>query len=96
MPTESSVARSKPAPWYVYMVRCADGTLYTGITTDLTRRLAEHNGPAKRAAKYTRNRRPVTLVYHEKVINRKVALGREAAMKKMPRSRKIALQNKVI
>ena len=50
--------------WYVYIVRCNDGTLYTGITKDLERRLAEHNSP-KGGAKYTRTRKPVTLVYFE-------------------------------
>lgn len=56
--------------WYVYMVRCSDDTYYTGVTTDLTRRIAEHNGEmggGKRGAKYTKARRPVQLVYQEEI-----------------------------
>jgi putative endonuclease len=49
--------------WFIYMVRCADGTLYTGIATDPRRRVAEHNGLGRSGARYTRGRRPVRLVY---------------------------------
>lgn len=68
--------------WFVYLVRCRDGSLYTGITTDIERRIKEHNDGAAAAA-YTRSRRPVTLVYHERVKNRSVAAKREAEIKKM-------------
>lgn len=75
--------------WFVYMVRCADRSLYTGITTDLTRRLAEHNGP--RAARYTRSRQPVRLVYHERVPDRAQAARREWQIKQLQRPAKEAL-----
>lgn len=68
------------------MVRCADGTLYTGWTTDLARRVAQHN--AGRGARYTRMHGPVTLVYHEEVPDRSAAMRRERAIKKLDRARK--------
>jgi putative endonuclease len=71
---------------YVYIVRCADDTLYTGWTTDLDRRIAQHN--AGRGGAYTRQHRPVTLVYREEVADRGAALRREAAIKKLDRPRK--------
>lgn len=75
--------------WWVYMVQCSDGTLYTGITTDVQRRVGEHNGP--KAAKYTRSRQPVILVYQKKAKNRSLAAIKEAALKKLPRTMKVAL-----
>lgn len=75
--------------WHVYLVRCADGTLYTGVTTDLERRLAAHNGG--RGAAYTRARRPVTLVHAEPAADRPSALRREWAIKQLPRAAKEAL-----
>jgi putative endonuclease len=78
-------------PWIVYMVRCADGTLYTGITTDLARRLDEHNGEGRLGARYTRSRRPVTLAYTEPAGDRAAAARREAAIKQMDRACKLAL-----
>lgn len=74
--------------WYVYMLRCSDRTLYTGITNDLDRRVKEHNSNNKLAAAYTRGRRPVNLVYHEICGNRSEALKREAEIRKMNRSEK--------
>ena len=79
------------AAWAVYMLRCADGTLYTGITTDVTRRLAEHNGEGGLGARYTRSRRPVALVYVEAAASRAAAARREAAIKRLDRTRKLAL-----
>jgi putative endonuclease len=80
------------ANWYVYIVRCRDNTLYTGISTDPTARLTEHNsGP--NGAKYTRARRPVTLVYTEQVLSRSAALKRELAIKRLSRQAKLALIN---
>jgi len=79
------------AAWFVYMLRCADDTLYTGITTDIPRRLAEHNGEGGLGARYTRSRRPVTLVYSEPADNRAAAARREAAIKQLDRPRKIVL-----
>ncbi|MFQ5470814.1 MAG: GIY-YIG nuclease family protein [Gammaproteobacteria bacterium] len=74
--------------WYVYMLRCADSTLYTGITTDLERRLAEHNENNLLGARYTRARRPVSLVYHELCENRSAASKRESKIKNMSKPAK--------
>lgn len=68
--------------WVVYIVRCRDGSYYTGITTDLARRISEHNSPAG-GAKYTRPRRPVTLVYSELTSSRATAAQREYQIKQM-------------
>jgi len=73
------------------MLRCADGSLYTGITTDVARRVAEHNGEGGLGARYTRSRRPVQLVYQEVAANRAEAARREAAIKRLDRTRKLAL-----
>ena len=73
--------------WWVYLLRCGDGTLYTGITDDLDRRLAAHN--AGKGAKYTRCRLPVTMVYREEVPDKSAALQREWAVKQMKRSEKL-------
>lgn len=75
--------------YIVYMVRCRDDSLYTGITTDLERRLCEHN--SGKGAKYTRGRGPVELVYREAVPDKSTALCREAAMKKLTRRQKLEL-----
>lgn len=75
--------------YYVYLLRCADGTLYTGFTNDLARRLAAHN--AGRGAKYTRGRRPVELVYWESFSNKSSALRREYAIKQLPRRQRLTL-----
>ena len=61
-------ALPEPGPWFVYLVRCADGTLYAGITTDINRRVAEHNSGGGLGARYTRGRGPVTLAYFEPAI----------------------------
>lgn len=76
--------------WHVYMVRCVDGTYYTGTTTELNRRVEEHNS-SDLAAKYTRTRRPVVLVYSIGVKNKSAALKLEARIKKSSRLDKIAL-----
>lgn len=77
--------------YYVYMVKCADKTLYTGIATELERRIEEHNGSDK-GAKYTRTRRPVTLVYSEAHQDRSSASKREYEIKKkMSRAEKLKL-----
>lgn len=73
--------------WFVYILRCADGTLYTGVTTDVARRLLEHNDSVL-GAKYTRARRPVTLAYQESLPTRSEACIREAAIKKLSREEK--------
>ena len=76
-------------PWHVYVARCGDGTLYTGVTTDPARREAAHNGG--RGAAYTRARRPVRLIYLEPARNRSAALRRELAIKRLTRPDKEAL-----
>ena len=77
--------------YYVYIVRCADDTLYTGIATELERRIKEHNSSDK-GAKYTRTRRPVSLVYSEEYADRSTASKREYEIKKkMSRAEKLAL-----
>ena len=75
--------------YLVYILRCGDGTLYTGCTNDLPRRLRAHQ--SGRGAKYTRSRLPVELVYREAVPDRSAALRREAAIKRMDRRAKLAL-----
>lgn len=75
--------------WRVYILECADGSLYTGIARDLEARIVAHNSGA--GAKYTRGRLPVNLVYQETVPSRSVALRREIAIKKLPRSAKVRL-----
>ena len=71
------------SPWYVYILRCSDDSLYTGVTTDLARRVEEHN-QGSRGARYTRARRPVQLVYHEEAENRSIAQRREYAIRTLP------------
>ena len=73
---------------YVYIVECADGTFYTGYTTDVERRLNEHNYSISRSAKYTRSRRPVRLVHAEQFDTVSKALKREHAIKKLSRAQK--------
>ncbi|MEF2144970.1 MAG: GIY-YIG nuclease family protein [Desulfovibrionaceae bacterium] len=74
-------------PWFVYLLECADNTLYCGVTTDLTRRVAEHN--AGTGAKYTRSRLPVRLAASRKCQDKSDALRLEIKIKKLPRSRKL-------
>lgn len=75
--------------WWVYMLRCGDGTLYTGATNNIQRRLAAHN--SGRGAKYTRSRLPVELVWREEQPDKSAALRREAYLKTLTRSQKLAL-----
>ena len=76
--------------WYVYMVRCSDNSLYTGIATDVKRRIAEHNGEAPgKGAKYTAARRPVELVYKQRCKDRSSAASKEAALRKLSREQKL-------
>jgi putative endonuclease len=83
------VAKQAAEVWFVYVLRCVDGTLYTGITKDLARRTKQHNDGT--AARYTRGRRPVKLVYQEPQRGQSLALKREAAIKKLTRRQKLAL-----
>lgn len=80
---------SAPGPWLVYVLRCRDESLYTGITNDLAKRLAAH--AAGRASKYTRSRLPVRIAYQERQATKSLALKREAAIKRMPRREKLSL-----
>jgi putative endonuclease len=75
--------------WFVYVVRCRDGTLYTGISRDVDARLAKHN--AGKGARYTRGRGPVALLHKERRSSQAAALRREAAIKALPRDKKLAL-----
>jgi predicted GIY-YIG superfamily endonuclease len=79
----------RESSWLLYMLRCADGSLYTGITTDLARRVRQHG--EGRASKYTRSRRPLRLVYREDQPSRSAALKRELAIKALSRRNKQAL-----
>jgi putative endonuclease len=76
--------------YHVYIITCADGSLYTGITTDVERRLREHNSAA-RGAKYTRSRRPVKLAVSWSVSDRSSALREEARIKRLTRKQKLEL-----
>ena len=90
MGTKTSTVTSKvTSDWCVYVVECADGTLYTGITNNLEQRLAAHN--EGRGARYTRGRGPVQLIYREAACDRASASSREAAIKKLSREAKLAL-----
>lgn len=77
--------------WCVYIVRCSDNTLYTGIATDVERRISEHNNTPGGGARYTRSRQPVSLVYQEPALNRSQALKREYAIKCMSKQEKTRL-----
>lgn len=80
--------------WAVYLLRCADGSLYTGIARDLPRRLRQHNGELAGGARYTRGRRPVSLLWSETCPDRSAAQVREAAIKKLTREQKLALSRR--
>lgn len=88
-PTDATGIDAIVKPWTVYILRCRDGSLYTGITVDLERRLAAH--AAGTASRYTRSRLPVTLVHREPAASQGMALKREAAIKRLPRQGKLAL-----
>lgn len=87
----------KPTPikaasiWYLYLVRCANGHLYTGVTTDVARRFSEHQTGGAKSAKYLRGKGPLTLMYQEWVGSQGDALRREMAVKKLSRAQKLAL-----
>lgn len=75
--------------YYVYMLACGDGSLYTGIAADVEKRLLQHQSGA--GAKYTRSHLPVTLVYQEQLPDKSAALRREYAIKQLPRAKKLQL-----
>jgi putative endonuclease len=74
--------------WYIYLIRCRDGSLYTGITTDVIRRFAQHQGSGDIGAKYLRGREPLVLVFQKKLGNRSLALIVENKVKKLSKARK--------
>ena len=78
--------------WFVYIVKCSDDTLYTGITNNIDKRMAKHN--AGQASKYTRSRLPVVPVYVEDAIDRSAATKRELSLKKLTRRQKLSLIGK--
>ena len=80
---------SQGMSWYCYILRCADDTLYCGISNDLGKRLEAHNSGT--GAKYTRTRTPVEMVYHETCVDRSAASKRELAIKKLSRKKKLSL-----
>lgn len=94
MPSRAEASATEPAQWSVYILRCADNSLYTGVTINIERRLDEHNGLVKNGAKYTRNRQPVKLVYQEAAISRSEACKRESAIKNLNKSQKEQLITK--
>jgi putative endonuclease len=79
------------AAWSVYMVRCGDGSLYTGIASDVKRRFAEHEAGGSRCARYLRGRGPLSLVFKRKLGSHSNAARAEARIKKLPKCRKEAL-----
>ncbi len=91
MPRKARKPEARPSgdQWFVYMVRCADDSLYTGIARDVARRFKQHNDGS--ASRYTRSRLPVKLVYHEAQPDQRSALKREAAIKAMDRREKLAM-----
>ncbi len=78
--------RSRSVRWYLYLMACSDGTFYTGITTDIARRLSEHNNGT--ASRYTRSRLPVKLIYQERCQNKSSALKKEYGIKALSRKEK--------
>lgn len=82
---------SAESPWWVYIIRARSGKLYTGITTDLARRLGEHDAGGLKGARFFRGDPPQALVYREAAANRSAASRREAAIKALPREAKLVL-----
>jgi putative endonuclease len=77
--------------WHVYILRCADGSLYTGVARDLQRRVLQHNGELAGGSRYTRGRRPVELLWSDAEVDRSAAQRREASIKKLSRDQKLRL-----
>jgi len=80
--------------WFVYILRCADDTLYTGVTTDISRRARQHNGELVGGAKYTRVRRPVQIVFYSEHIDRSEACKEESRIKCLSREEKLKMIEK--
>ncbi|QSX33867.1 GIY-YIG nuclease family protein [Shewanella avicenniae] len=77
--------------WYLYMIRCRDGELYTGVTTDVARRVSEHQAGGAKAAKYLRGRAPLQLAYQECIGDKRTAHQREWQVKQLTRAQKLSL-----
>ena len=89
MKSKNRKSKQLEEPWFLYILQCGDGTLYTGITKDIERRVKMHNDG--KGASYTRTRRPVKILYQEKCRSRTKALVRECEIKSFPREKKLAL-----
>ena len=74
--------------WYVYLIRCRDGSLYTGISTNVGRRFTEHQGKGNTGSKYLKGKGPLTLVFEKKVGSKSLALKVESKIKKLPKAKK--------
>ncbi len=97
MPTQSdniSISTTSNS-WFLYIIRCRNGQLYTGITKDIDRRFQEHLAGGTKAAKFLRGKAPLEIVYRESVGNHSQALKREIAIKKLTRQQKLALISKL-
>ncbi len=90
-PADGADRSMEEKTWWVYILRCADGSLYCGVTNDRARRLRQHNDGT--GARYTRSRRPVEMIWSEEAEDRPAALRREAAIKALSRAEKIKLIN---
>lgn len=88
---EQGQRTERAVPYVVYIVQCGDGTLYTGTTTDVVRRVRQHNGELTGGAAYTRSHRPVVLVYTEHMPSRAIAQQREARIKRLSHEEKVLL-----
>nr|WP_153912890.1 GIY-YIG nuclease family protein [Shewanella sp. TC10] len=88
---KSSKSSPKNVDWFLYMIKCHNGHIYTGITTDVKRRFTEHQAGGAKGAKYLKGKGPLTLVYQESVADRSLASKREVAVKKLSRVKKLAL-----
>ncbi|TLS76387.1 GIY-YIG nuclease family protein [Mariprofundus erugo] len=83
---DTDIPAASPAPWFIYLIRCRDGQLYTGITTDVERRLSEHR--AGKGAKYLRGRTPLSLAFSQQVGSHSDALKMERSIKKLSKTEK--------
>ena len=91
-PARETAMTSSAAPgWHVYIAECADGTYYCGVTTDLLRRLDQHNGILPGGAKYTRTRRPVKIIASRPCVDKSAACSLEYLVKSTPREKKLVV-----
>lgn len=91
MRSSRTVRKPRATQWYIYLLRCSNGALYTGITTDVSRRLAEHRDGTGKGAKYLRGKEPLRLVLKKAVGKKSLALRVESRIKKLSKARKEAL-----